>query len=573
MKMKRIEGISASPGIALGPAFLYLPSEPAFEQKKPIDPALEWERLQAALQTATDQLVQLQEEMEAKASADILKAQTMMLADPELERLLHAAIVQNGESAELAMENGAEHFANQLESLQNELLKARAADVRDVKGRVLRILLNIKTTELAELAIPSIILARDLAPSDTASLQPEMALALCTAEGGPTSHSAILARSLGIPAVVGAGGEILRIESASPLALDGGAGELIVHPNDSEVARLEAKKARLESDRATAQKQASKPAITKDDQWIAIMANVGNLADAQSAKQLGAEGIGLLRTEFLFLGRREMPSEDEQFQAYMEILKVFDDQPVILRTLDIGGDKPIPYLKMPKESNPFLGLRGARLALTRPELLRTQIRAALRASADHELRMMFPFVSDLRDVHALMQEVQHCKSQLESEGFDFDNSVEVGIMVEIPSAALLAGKLAQEVDFFSIGTNDLSQYTLAADRTNAAVAPLANSLHPAVLRLIQMVAEAAHSHGKWVGVCGELAGGLLAIPILLGLGIDELSMSGDRIAPAKQLIRELDSQQIRHLAQEALELASPDEIESLIRSRLTIPEL
>jgi phosphoenolpyruvate-protein phosphotransferase len=399
-------------------------------------------------------------------------------------------------------------------------------------------------------------------------LDKSLVLGFCTARGGATSHTAILARSLGLPAVVGAGDEVSDIVDGARLILDGTEGSLLVEPDEATVADYVEERRVAHAMLEEAQAHAHEPAITRDGRQVEVAANIGNVASARAAMDAGAEGVGLLRTEFLYLERAALPDEEEQYRAYRAILDVFGLLPVILRTLDIGGDKDLPYMDLPDEMNPFLGLRAIRLCLVRPELFRPQLRAALRAGAGHNLRIMFPMVATVGEVRQARALLEECRAELLAEGKPVAEGVEVGIMVETPSAVVMADQLSEVVDFFSIGTNDLGQYTMAADRTNASVADLANGFQPAVLRLVRDVITAAHARGKWVGMCGELAGEPLAIAILLGLGLDEFSMNPPAIPLAKQIIRALTVGEARALAKEALELDSPEAIQALVRERV-----
>ena len=569
--MKTLRGIAASRGIVIGPAFHFRRADLSFERRTVEDPAAEWARFQAALEMAREQLADVYAKAEAESGAEqaaIFQAHALMLGDPELLDAVRTAVEEQGINAEAALDDAAEMYAQMLEALDDEYLSARAADVRDVAARVLRILLGVSESPTAGLTVPSIILARDLTPSDTVLLDKSLVLGFCTAEGGATSHTAILARGLGLPAIVGAGSHILEIPDDAMLALDGDDGTLLVEPDEGTVAVYRARQAAAVTVLAQARERAHEPAVTRDGHRVEVVANVGNVEGARAALESGAEGVGLLRTEFLYLERTHLPDEEEQYRAYRDIVDVFGDLPVILRTLDIGGDKDLPYLDLPHEMNPFLGLRAIRLCLARPELFKPQLRAALRAGAGRNLKLMFPMVATVAEVRAARAVLEECRAELLDEGQPVAERMKVGIMVEVPAAALLADHLAAEVDFFSIGTNDLSQYTLAADRTNASVAPLADAFHPAVLRLVHDVIAAAHGQAKWVGLCGELAGEPLAIPILLGLGLDEFSMNPPAIPLAKQIIRALTLDEAREVAQAALELDSPDAVRALVRERM-----
>jgi len=416
------------------------------------------------------------------------------------------------------------------------------------------------------LSLPSVVVARDLAPSQTAGLRRDLVLAFCTAEGGPTSHTAILARALGLPAVVGLGKQILSLPPGTELLVDGGQGEVVAGPSESE-AREFRDRGEAEDERSKAElAQAAEPAVTLDGHRVEIVANVGSPEDAATALRCGAEGIGLLRTEFLYLDRRQAPTEDEQTKAYDSILDVMESRPVVARTLDVGGDKDLPYIDLGTEANPFLGWRAIRMCLDRPEFFLTQLRALLRAGVGHDLRIMFPMVSTLEEVRKARALLQEARRQLEDEGLRAAEPVQVGIMVEVPSVAVLADLFAKEVDFFSIGTNDLTQYTLAAERTNDRVAHLSDALHPAVIRQIARVIEAGHERGIWVGVCGELAGDPEGIPILLGLRLDEFSMAAPLIPRAKAILRRWSVTGAKRLAEAALRLDTAQAVRSLVQS-------
>jgi phosphoenolpyruvate-protein phosphotransferase len=566
--VKTLRGIAASRGIVIGPAFRFRQADLRFERYTVEDPAAEWARLQVALETAREQLAEVYAKAEAESGAEqaaIFQAHALMLEDPELLDAVRTAIEEQNVNAEAALSDAAEMYAQMLEALDDEYLSARAADVRDVAARVLRLLLGVAEIPTAGLTAPSIILARDLTPSDTVMLDKSLVLGFCTAEGGATSHTAILARGLGLPAVVGAGLDVLEILDGATLVLDGGDGMLLVEPDKQAVAGYRVRQAATGTVLAQARERAHEPAVTRDGHRVEVVANIGNVEGAQAALESGAEGVGLLRTEFLYLERDHLPDEEEQYQAYRAIVDVFGDWPVILRTLDIGGDKELPYLDLPDEMNPFLGLRAIRLCLARPELFKPQLRAALRAGAGCNLKVMFPMVATVAEVREARAVLEECRAELLAEGQPVAEEVEIGIMVEVPAAALMADHLAAEVDFFSIGTNDLSQYTLAADRTNAQVAPLASGFQPAVLRLVRDVIVAAHARDKWVGLCGELAGEPLAVPILLGLGLDEFSMNPPAIPLAKQVIRALTLDEARKVAQAAMELDSPEAVQALVR--------
>jgi phosphoenolpyruvate-protein phosphotransferase len=456
-----------------------------------------------------------------------------------------------------------EYFAAQLESLPDETLSARSADVRDVERRVIEALLGIQTG--LSLESQTILLARDLAPSQTAALDTSKVIAFCTVEGGATSHTAILAKSLGIPAVVGIGEKLSEIPDGTTLLVDGTAGLVASDPDPELLAEFD-RRIQAERDRRNYEAElAHQPALTLDGHRVEVVANVGSIDDARRALEHNAEGIGLLRTEFLFLNRKRPPDEQTQFSAYKTILDLMETRPVVVRTLDIGGDKVVPYYDFGPEANPFLGYRAIRISLTRPEEFNSQLRALLRAGAGHDLRIMFPMIATLDEVRQAKKLVDEVTAELHSNQIDAAKGVQVGIMVEIPAVALMAERFASEVDFFSIGTNDLTQYTFAAERGNKRLFHLNDPCHPAILRQVERVAQAAHVQGKWVGVCGEMAGDLQAIPLLLGLGVDELSMSPAQIPSAKQVIRQWSLAEAQRLAGQALDLDSAEAVRKTVR--------
>ncbi len=547
-------GLAASAGYAIGAARLYRPTLPPLPQNTIDDPEPEWSRLRDAIQQAQAQLQQARAAMNGRgnsAEAEIFDAQLLMLQDEALQEPARRAIFENKKNAARALHDAAENIASQYNKLESEYLSARAADVRAVTRQVLMNLLGASQTFSFR---EGILIAPDLTPAETAQLDPKIVHAICTAFGAPTGHSAILAKSLGIPAVVALGEKVLHIQEGARVIVDGERGRVWVNP-DANV--LEEYNARIETARVAQEKTRAArndPALTRDGHRVEIAANIGSVKDARSAVEMGAEAVGLFRTEFLFLDRRDAPSEDEQFETYRAVAQTLQNRSLLIRTLDIGGDKPLPYANLPREANPFLGLRGLRLCLAQPELFKTQLRAILRVAAEfRSTRVMFPMVSTLNEFRAAQIVMQEARAELQTRAMIVPERVETGIMVEVPSAALSAHAFAREVDFFSIGTNDLTQYTLAAERGNPNVASLADPFHPAVLQLIANVVTAAHAQNKWVGVCGEMAGDPNAIPILIGLGVDELSMSPPLISNAKQIVREINFPDAQAQARHALE--------------------
>lgn len=565
--MYSIKGIPASQGIAIGPAYLHQPQEIVVPRHTQADPDVEWGRLQVALAQAEEELRRLREKVAQESGeeeAQIFDAHMMMLTDPTLSTQIQTLLNEQTLNAEAALDDALAGQIAILEALDDAYMAARAADLRDVGQRVTRILLGMETESLSELSSPAIVVAYDLTPSDTAALDKNAVLGFCTAVGGPTAHTAILARSLGLPAVVGAGDQVMEIKSEATLILDGGSGQLIVSPDQATQASYQLRQTELSARQAAAKEAAQAPAQTRDGQQVEVVANIGSVDEAETILAFGAEGVGLLRTEFLYLERTTIPTEEEQFAAYHRIAEILGQRPLLIRTLDIGGDKMLPYLSMQPEENPFLGHRGIRLCLAEPDLFKSQLRAILRAAHGHNIKIMFPMVACVDEIRQTKILLEETRAELESQGLPYGQP-EVGIMVEIPAAAVTADQLAHEVDFFSIGTNDLTQYTLAADRTNALVQSIADALHPAVLRLIAETIRQAHEAGIWVGLCGELAGNPEAVPVLLGLGLDEFSMAATAIPAVKAAIRTWSLPEAKSVAQAALQQKDAAGVRALLQ--------
>lgn len=567
MSERILRGIAAAEGIAIGQVFRYVPPVLIPPQRPADSPEVEMARFEAACQQARTEIAELKALIEGRvgaANAAIFDAHMAMLDDPMLYDAVSTR-VRSGQPVEAAVAAATEELAAMLSGMESELFAARAADVQDVGRRILRILLGVPDTSLEALQQPAIVVAHDLTPSDTARLDPELTLGFCTAVGGLTSHTAILARTLGLPAVVGLGQAALeQIRDGETIVLDGTNGQVVLRPSSATMRRYreqhKAREARLAAVRASAQQEAH----TADGRRVEVAANVGDLQSAREAVEMGAEGVGLLRTEFLYLENTRPPDEEFQVETYRAIFEAMGGRPVIVRTLDIGGDKPPPYLKFDAELNPFLGWRAIRICLDDLSLFKTQLRAILRAAVGYRALIMYPMVSALEELERANEVLAEVKTDLDREGLPYAPDVPVGIMVETPAAAVLADVLAARCDFFSLGTNDLTQYTLAVDRTNERVASLFQPLHPAVLRLIRQTIEAAHAQGKWVGMCGELAGMKKAIPILLGLGLDEFSMVPRAIPEAKWLIGQLSDAQARQIAEEALSFGTAAEVEAFM---------
>jgi multiphosphoryl transfer protein len=560
-----LQGLPGAPGIAWGPARHLRSVAPEIPTGSSGEPEAEWEALQGALQRVRAEIGAVRDSVAARAgeyAAAIFDAHLLFLDDDALLEPARRAIFEQGRNAAQAWNDAAELVAADYRRLDDEYLRARAEDVTGVARRVVAALTGDGAGPV--LASPGIVLAADMTPGDTVALDRTLAHGIATARGSPTSHSAILARSLGIPAAVGLGESLLEVPEETPMLLDGDAGVVYVDPADELVAEYRQRSASREEAARVARTRASEPASTRDGHPVEVVANIGSPDDVPAALANGAEGVGLLRTEFLFLERDSMPSEDEQYEAYSRIAAALEGRPLVLRTLDVGADKPLPYLPERAEANPFLGVRGIRLQLERPELLETQLRAVLRTAAVHPLKVMFPMVATLEEYRRARSALERVREELEQAGTAVPADLEVGVMIEVPAAALAADVFAPEVDFFSLGTNDLTQYTMAAERGNASVAELADGLHPSVLRLVRLVAEAASRHDRWVGVCGELASDPAAVPVLIGLGITELSANAPSIPAVKQAVRSVDIETARALADQALKLSSAAEVRALV---------
>jgi multiphosphoryl transfer protein len=557
-----VRGFAASPGIALGPARRFHVPEPAIPPGEAADPAAETAALERAIEATAADIRAQRDRVAARtgeAQAAIFDAHLLCLRDEALLGPARAAIAQERRTAPQAWAASVRVTATSWDELDDEYLRARAADLRSVGAQVVAHLLGLPIPR-PHLAAPGILVAEDLTPADTSGLDPATALGIATARGGPTSHAAVLARAMGIPAVVGLGERLGDVEEGAPVALDGDRGLLIVDPQPAERASLEAARDRRAAEVARARAAAAGPATTLDGLTIEVAANIGVPDEALPAVAAGADGVGLFRTEFLFMGRDAMPSEDEQAAAYTAAAEALDGRPLLIRTLDAGADKPIPYLGQEAEVNPFLGVRGLRLGLARPELLGAQLRAVVRtAAAGHRVRVMFPMVATLEELLAGRAALEEARTVAGPAA-----PLEVGIMIEVPAAALNAAVLAEHVDFFSIGTNDLTQYTVAADRGNEHVAALNDARHPAVLRLIRASVEGAEAHGRWVGVCGELAADPGVAPLLIGLGITELSMAAPAVAEVKAAVRATEAAAARAVAERALACGSTDEVRALL---------
>ncbi|AIC95215.1 phosphoenolpyruvate--protein phosphotransferase [Shouchella lehensis] len=563
-----LTGIAASAGIAIAKAFVHEEPDFTVKQKEASNKEKEVERLTEALAQSTKEL----EEIKQKAlkelgedKAEIFSAHLLVLSDPELIDSVKGKINDDGVTAEYALNEVADMFITMFENMDNAYMQERAADIRDVSRRVLGHLMGIQVVSLAAIAEDTVIIAHDLTPSDTAQLNPAVIKGFATDIGGRTSHSAIMSRSLEIPAVVGTKQATKTIANGDMIIVDGIDGDVLINPSEEELATYKQKQQQFAAQKAEWAKLVNEKTVTKDGVHVELAANIGTPQDLDGVLANGAEGIGLYRTEFLYMGRTELPSEEEQFEAYKEVVERMEGKPVVIRTLDIGGDKELPYLDLPEEMNPFLGFRAIRLCLEKQDMFRDQLRALLRASAYGNLKIMFPMIATIEELREAKEILADEKEKLKAEGVTVSEELEVGIMVEIPSTAVASPQFAKEVDFFSIGTNDLIQYTMAADRMNERVSYLYQPYHPAVLRLIDMVIKAAHAEGKWVGMCGEMAGDEIAIPLLLGLGLDEFSMSATSVLPARSQLSKLSKEELSAFAQSALLESTSEAVENLVK--------
>ncbi|WP_374747872.1 phosphoenolpyruvate-protein phosphotransferase PtsI [Klebsiella quasipneumoniae subsp. similipneumoniae] len=564
-----ISGILASPGIAFGKALLLKEDEIVIDRKKisadKVDQ--EVERFLSGRAKASAQLEVIKtkagetfgEEKEA-----IFEGHIMLLEDEELEQEIIALIKDKHMTADAAANEVIDGQATALEELDDEYLKERAADVRDIGKRLLRNILGLAIIDLSAIQDEVILVAADLTPSETAQLNLKKVLGFITDAGGRTSHTSIMARSLELPAIVGTGSITAQVKNGDYLILDAVNNQVLLNPSNEQIEALRNLQAQVAEEKAELAKLKDLPAITLDGHQVEVCANIGTVRDVEGAERNGAEGVGLYRTEFLFMDRDALPTEEEQFAAYKAVAEACGSQAVIVRTMDIGGDKELPYMNFPKEENPFLGWRAVRIAMDRKEILRDQVRAILRASAFGKLRIMFPMIISVEEVRALKKEIEIYKQELRDEGKAFDESIEIGVMVETPAAATIARHLAKEVDFFSIGTNDLTQYTLAVDRGNDMISHLYQPMSPSVLNLIKQVIDASHAEGKWTGMCGELAGDERATLLLLGMGLDEFSMSAISIPRIKKIIRNTNFEDAKVLAEQALAQPTTDELMTLV---------
>ncbi|KQO17784.1 phosphoenolpyruvate--protein phosphotransferase [Paenibacillus sp. Leaf72] len=564
------KGTGASPGLAAAPAYfihqdLYTP-----KKLKAVNPTGEIQRFRSAVAQAQEEIEAIRVSTEQKLGADkaeIFEGHLMILEDPDFIDAAEEKMSDEGINAEYALHEVSTSFIELLQAMEDELLQGRAVDIKDVAGRIMSHLRGVPHLDLANMTEECIIISEDLTPSDTAQLNLDVVRGFITEIGSRTSHSAIMARTLEIPAIVGVGSSLRSLPADAFIIMDAEAGSIIINPSADELAAFQQQKQQYDKHKAELAKLKDQPTFSRDGKQVELAANIGKLEDVQRALDNGAEGIGLFRTEFLYMGRSSLPTEEEQYTSYKYVLEKMNGKPVVIRTLDIGGDKELPYMDLPKESNPFLGQRALRLCLDRQDIFRTQLRALLRASSHGNLKIMFPMIAVIEELLEAKKLLAEEQAKLAAEGIAVADHIEVGMMVEIPSAAVSADLFAPEVDFFSIGTNDLIQYTMAADRMNETVSYLYQPWHPSILRLISMVIKAAKQEGKWVGMCGEMAGDTTAIPLLLGLGLDEFSMSAGAILQARQLVGELDQPEWAAYAEQALRIRSYEQVTAFVEQK------
>lgn len=573
---KMLKGIAASDGVAVAKAYLLVQPDLSFETVTVEDISAEEARLDAALAASQDELSVIREkavESLGEEAAAVFDAHLMVLADPEMTGQIKETIRAKQVNAEAALTEVTNMFIAIFESMDdNPYMQERAADIRDVTKRVLANLLGKKLPNPATIDEESIIVAHDLTPSDTAQLNKKFVKAFVTDIGGRTSHSAIMARTLEIAAVLGTNNITELVKDGDILAVSGITGEVVINPTEEQIAEFKAAGEAYAKQKAEWAQLKDAPTVTADGKHFELAANIGTPKDVEGVNDNGAEAVGLYRTEFLYMDSQDFPTEEDQYEAYKAVLEGMNGKPVVVRTMDIGGDKELPYFDLPKEMNPFLGYRALRISIseTGNQMFRTQLRALLRASVHGKLRIMFPMVALLTEFRTAKGILEEEKAKLVAEGVAVADDIEVGIMIEIPAAAMLADQFAKEVDFFSIGTNDLIQYTMAADRMNEQVSYLYQPYNPSILRLINNVIKAAHAEGKWAGMCGEMAGDQTAVPLLVGMGLDEFSMSATSILRTRSLMKKLDTAKMEEYANRALtECSTMEEVLELSKNMLT----
>jgi len=566
-----MKGIGASPGIAIGKVLLKTEDKIEVVKKTIDDINAELDKLEMALDKSKAQLESLYNhalKTMGEKEAQIFEAHKMILDDPEFFGQVKDKIRTEKINGDWAIKEITEMFVEIFENMDNEYMKERAADIKDVSTRVIKHILGIDITDFSKLEEEVIIVAEDLTPSDTAQMNKEKVLGFVTEIGGKTAHSAIMARTLEIPAVVGVEGITKKVKNNDLIIFDGDLGKVYINPEQEMIEEYNKKKAEYENLRKKLNGLKGEKSITADGVQVELVANIGTPKDVDGVISNDGEGVGLFRTEFLYMDRDKLPTEEEQFEAYKEVAVRLKDKPIVIRTLDIGGDKELSYMDLQKEMNPFLGYRAIRLCLDRVDIFKTQLRALLRASAFGDIRIMFPMISSIAELREAKKITEEVKEELRTENISFNEDVEIGMMIEIPSAAIMSDLFAKEVDFFSIGTNDLIQYTTAVDRGNRKISHLYNQFHPALLRLIKQVIDNGHKEGIWVGMCGEVAGDPKLIPILIGMGLDEFSMSPISILRARWIIKNIKQAEMKEMAEKVINLPTAEDVESFIDEKI-----
>ena len=573
--VEKLKGIAASDGIAVAKAYLLVQPDLSFKKESVEDTAAEEKRLDDALAQSSNELTLIREKAAkslGEAEAQVFDAHLMVLSDPEMIGQIKQNITDNKVNAEAALKEVTDMYIGMFEAMDdNAYMQERAADIRDVAKRILAHLIGVTLPNPSMINEEVVVVAHDLTPSDTAQLDRTYVKAFVTDIGGRTSHSAIMARSLEIPAIVGTKEITAKVNAGDILAVNGIEGDVIINPTDDQAAEFQAAAAAYAAQKAEWEKLKEAETETADGVHFELAANIGTPKNLKGVHNNGAEAVGLYRTEFLYMDSPDFPTEEDQFEAYKAVLEGMDGKPVVVRTMDIGGDKELPYLQLPHEMNPFLGYRALRISLSQlgDDMFRTQLRALLRASVYGNLRIMFPMVATLKEFRAAKKLYEEERAKLIAEGVSVSDSIQVGIMIEIPAAAVLADKFAKEVDFFSIGTNDLIQYTMAADRMNEQVSYLYQPYNPSILRLIKNVIDSAHKEGKWAGMCGEMAGDQTAVPLLVGMGLDEFSMSATSILKTRSLMKKLNTADMKELADRALQdCDTMEEVQALVQEYL-----
>lgn len=565
--MEKFKGLGTSSGISIGKVFIYKEVELRIKKTQIVDSSVEIYRLESALHKAIEEIEKIYEITLAtigQEEAELFIAHRMMLEDPIIISEIKDKIIGENVNSEWAVNQVVNFYIDKFENIQDEYLKGRGTDLKDVSKRLLRVLLNLESLDLNSINEKSIIIAEDITPSNTAQMNIEMVVGIVTELGGKTSHTSIMARTLEVPAIVGVKDATNLLSNGDTIIIDGDSGEIIINPSARVLRDYEAKKKELEILKLNLMSMKTKETISKDGHKVLLTGNIGSPKDIEKVLKNHGEGVGLYRTEFLYMDKNRLPTEEEQFKSYRIVAEKLGKLPLVIRTLDVGGDKDLPYLDLPNESNPLLGYRAIRISLDRLDIFKTQLRAILRASVFGNIKIMFPMISNIKEIKDAKAIIEEIKAELTREDTAFNKDIEIGIMVEIPAVAVHSAAFAKEVDFFSIGTNDLIQYTLAVDRGNMDIAYLYNQFHPAVLRLIQMTIENAHKEGIKVGMCGDIAGDQKLIPVLLGMGLDEFSMSASSILESRSLIKDISKDRISEMLEELLNLSTAEDVEDYI---------